>query len=135
MLEEGVIVFFPLSQTVSSYVLLPSLLIFIPKMLAQEYKAGSAGSDHSGQISLLLLLTRSKYPLSHSGLGLSRLPHHLPLCPASPRDTAFRLKVDLSNCNEKFSITLRTEASNISELPRGLSCNLDFHLCSVPVNI
>lgn len=31
---------------VSSYVFLPSLLIFIPKM--QEYKAGGAGSDEFG---------------------------------------------------------------------------------------
>lgn len=75
--EEAVIVFFLLSQSVSSYVLLPSLLIFIPKMLRQEYKAGSAGSDDFGQISLLLLLTGSKYPSSHSGRGLNRLLPHL----------------------------------------------------------
>lgn len=36
------------TQTVSSYVFLPSLLIFIPKMLRQEYKAGCAGSDDLG---------------------------------------------------------------------------------------
>ena len=76
-----------LTQTVSSYVLLPSLLIFIPKMLRQEYKAGSAGSDDFGQISLLLLLTGSKYPSSHSGPGLSGLLHCLPLCPSSLLDT------------------------------------------------
>lgn len=68
VLEEAVMVFFLLTQTVSSYVL-PSLLIFIPEMPRQEYKAGSAGSDDFGQISLLLLLTGSKYPISFWSLS------------------------------------------------------------------
>lgn len=131
VVEEAVIVFFLLTQTVSSYVLLPSLLIFIPELLREEYKAGSAGSDDFGQISLLLLLTGSKYPSSHSGLGLNRLLHHLPVCPSSLLDAlTSRLKVDLSNCNERLSITLRIEASNMSALPWGLGYNLDSPLCS-----
>lgn len=108
-LEEeaaAVIVLGLFTQTVSSYLLLPSLLIFTPKMFRQEYKADSAGSDDFGQISLLLLLNGSKCPSSHSGPGLERLLHHLPLYPSPLLSSTFRLKVDLSNRGERFRITL-----------------------------
>lgn len=45
---EGAVIVFLLAQTVSSYVLFPSLLIFIPKMFRQEYKTGSTGSGDFG---------------------------------------------------------------------------------------
>lgn len=80
---EGAVIVFLLAQTVSSYVLFPSLLIFNSKMLRQEYKTGNTGSGDFGQISLLLLLTGSKYHSSHSGPGLSGILHHLPLHPSS----------------------------------------------------
>lgn len=104
--EEAVIVLVLFTQMVSSYILLPSPLIFTPKMFRQEYKAGSTGSDDFGQISLLLLLNGSKYPSSHSGPGLKRPLHRLPLYPSSPLSSTFRLKVDTSNCDERFRITL-----------------------------
>ncbi|KAK1877290.1 Glycerol kinase [Dissostichus eleginoides] len=81
----------PVCCIVSSYVLLPSRLMFIPKLLRQEYKAGSTDSDF-GQISRLLLMTGSKYPSSHSGLCLNGLLRRLPLYPSSLVTLYFQTK-------------------------------------------